>query len=216
MPHQIIDSAAGVAGRVLSGAAGALAAVRPAAKPLHPEGAIFRGRLVRNGANDPTGAEWLDTPGENDALVRVSRAVGLPGPLPDIHGLAVRVVLGDEDYGDLLLATTGWNRVTRHLLAPGRSPARPMTTLLPYRTPSGPVVLGARPADPGARGFDLAWAPTGGAWQPLGRLDLQGSPEPDAVVSFDPVLHQLPGLDQYGWVVRLRERSYATARSSRS
>jgi hypothetical protein len=216
MPHPIIESASDAAGRLLSGAAGGLAAVRPAAKPLHPTGAIYQGRLVKQAVTSPTGAAWLDRAGEHDVLVRVSRAVGLPGPLPDFHGLAVRVTLGPREYGDLLFATTGWNRVGRHLLLPGWSAMRPMTTLLPYRTPAGPVVLGARPGDPSGKTFDLTWARPGQRWEPLGRIELDQGPGVDPTISFDPVLNQLPGLDQYRWVVNLRERSYARARSSRS
>jgi hypothetical protein len=80
--------------------------------------------------------------------VRESRSVGLPEGLPDIHGLAVRVTNPDGTPGDLLLATTGWGRLTRFVLTVSRTTyGRPMTTLLPYRTDAGPVLLGAR-SDP--------------------------------------------------------------------
>ena len=68
-----------------------------------------------------------------------------PTPAPDIHGLAVRVAFPDGGHGDLLFATTGWSRPTRLLLLPGVSAERPMTTLLPYSTTAGALVLGARP-----------------------------------------------------------------------
>ena len=34
--------------------------------------------------------------------------------------------------------------------------------------------------------------------------------------SFDPVLHQLPGLAYYGWAAAMREGAYRAARRSRS
>ena len=37
----------------------------------------------------------------------------------------------------------------------------------------------------------------------------------DPMVSFDPVRNAVPGLEQYRWVTRLREPSYAVARRSR-
>ena len=56
----------------------------------------------------------------------------------------MRVPIEGERYGDLLFATTGLGRLTRFTLTPARtSGSRPMTTLLPYRTPAGPVVLSA-------------------------------------------------------------------------
>lgn len=214
MPHRIVDATAQKAGGLLSTLTAGLSSLRPAAKPLHPEGRLYGGRLVRVGSDDPVGVPWLDDPGSDRVLVRISRAVGLPGALPDIHGLALRFPLGATECADVLFATTGWNRVGRHLLLPGWSPARPMTTLLPYRSPAGPVVLGVRPVD--ERRFRLWWALAGHSWHPLGELVIDDGPDPDEAISFDPVAHPVPGLEQYPWVVRLRERSYATARASRS
>ena len=153
--------------------------------------------------------------------MRVSRAVGLPDLLPDVYGLAVRVFLGGgrgdqhgSDYGDLLFATTGWGRFSRFVLVPARSSTtRPMTTLLPYRTRSGPILLGARAS--GELHFELAWATPRGDWHHFGDLRLADLPAPDQEVSFDPVRHRLPGLEQYPAVVRLREPAYLRARASR-
>lgn len=211
MPSSLTTAAADAGGRALAAVTAGLTHVRSAAKPLHPEGQLYAGRLLRAGQEAPSGVAWLDEPAEDDVIVRVSRAIGLPDALPDFHGLALRINGGWGD-ADLLFASTGWDPVTRHLLLPRWSPARPLTTLLPYRTEAGPVVLGARATD---RGYDLSWAPLGRAWRPLGRLDVGERLEVPATVSFDPVVNRPPGLQQYGWVVRLRERSYATARSHR-
>ena len=145
-------------------------------------------------------------------LVRRSRAVGLPAALPDIHGLAIRVRTV-EGGADLLLASTGWGRVTRFVLTASRDPAaRPLTTLLPYRTPRGPLLVGARARGP--HSYTLAWSVRGGAWQTFGVLMLSGRPAVDQQVSFDPVRRQLLGLEQYPAVVWLREPAYRRARSS--
>jgi hypothetical protein len=216
--HSLLDTAGEAAatagGRLLRTATG-LVAARPAAKPLHPRGSVVRGVLRRSGAAGRTGAAWLDRPGEDEVLVRRSRAVGLPGPVPDIHGVAIRVPT-DDGYGDLLFATTGLGRVSRFVLTAARTPhGRPMTTLLPYRTPAGPVLLSAVFRDEGTLG--LAWALGAGTWQPFAELSLAEDPleGPDAQVSFDPVHNMLPGLANYAWVSRLREPSYAGARQSR-
>ena len=73
-------------------------------------------------------------------------------------------------------------------------------------------MLGAQGAD---GDYDLSWALVGRGWQPLGRLSLGQKLDLPTDVSFDPVQNRLPGLEQYRWVERLRERSYATARSHR-
>jgi hypothetical protein len=204
-----------VGGGVLAAATGGLAALRRARKPLHPSGEVLAARIFRRGADgssDVSGVPWLDEPGEDDAVVRLSRAIGPAGPLPDIHGLAVRVHLAGG-YGDLLFATTGRGPVSRFVLLPSRGArTQPMTTLLPYRTESGPVVLSVDPV--GAEAFELSWARPAGDWNVFGCLRLS-TRRVDEEISFDPILHQLPGLDQYPAVRRLREPAYATARRSR-
>lgn len=186
-------------------------ALRPATKPLHPDGAVMTGRLLRTGTEPapgraaPSGVPLLDEPGEDDVVLRRSRAVGLPRPLPDIHGLAVRLPSG----GDLLFATTGLGRATRFVLTVGS--ARAMTTLLPYRSPTGPVVLAAVPR---TDHLDMLWARPRGRWQRFGTLEIVDV-DGDPTMSFDPVLHPVPGLEVYDWVHRLREPAYRAARRSR-
>jgi hypothetical protein len=210
----VITAAADLAGHALSTLTRGVAALRsPSEKPLHPEGEMYAGRLVRYGSDSPIGVPWIDQPGEDEVTVRLSRAIGLPGRVPDVQGLALRLREGPSGYGDLLLASTGWNPLTRHVLLPAWSAHAPLSSLLPYRSPAGPLVIGALPVD--VRGYRLSWASVGREWHPLGDLTLERVLPPDDEISFDPVLNLLPGLDQYPWVERLREQSYATARRLR-
>jgi len=205
-------SAAG--GLALATATRVVAAVRQAAKPLHPRGSVVRARLERHGLDTGFGVPLLDEPGTVEVLARTSRAIGLPRALPDVHGLALRVPDGRGSYGDLLFATTGLGRVTRFVLTASRAPGgRPMTTLLPYSTASGPVVLAARVLHDGH--LELACAVGSGDWQRFGELHLLPYEEGDQSISFDPVRHQLPGLAVPAWVGRLREPAYEEARHSR-
>lgn len=213
------NALAATGGAALGAAARTIALVRPAAKPLHPRGEVLTGRLRRAGTLSPTGVPWLDAASEDpegeEVLVRRSRAVGLPAPVPDIHGLAIRVPLpgGGTPYGDLLLASTGLGLMSRFVLVPTRDPAsRPLTTLLPYRSPVGPLVLGARPA--GRDAFELSYAVGSRPFEVFAELELSPT-RADPLVSFDPVENGIPGLEQYGWVTRLREPAYALARRSR-
>jgi len=207
-------AAARAGGAALAGATRALAAIRPAAKPLHPLGRLRTARVERHGCTRPTGVAWLDEPGADEVLVRVSRAVGLPEALPDIHGLAVRIPLPNGTAADLLLASTGSGRVSRFVLTASRGlEGRPLTTLLPYRTPSGPVILRARPTAPDD--FELSVASPGGEWRPFAMLRLGPEAADQRRVSFDPVLNTLPGLEPYDWVRRLREPAYRVARRTR-
>ncbi|WP_121253834.1 hypothetical protein [Nocardioides ferulae] len=210
----LAGTAGSAGGAVLAAAARTIAAVRPASKPLHPQGRVRKACLYRHGLSPELGVPWLDMAGIDEVVVRESRAIGLPGALPDIHGLAVRVPVGDGTSGDLLFASTGWGRVSRFVLTASREPGgRPMTTLLPYRTPAGPLLLGARLI--GDQTVELSCSVDQGDWRHFADLRLSDEDAGDPDVSFDPVRNQLPGLDQYRMVERLREPAYAQARASR-
>lgn len=174
---------------------------------------------------------WLDAPGDAAVLVRVSRSVGLPAPLPDIYGVAVRLP-HDSSPADLLLATTGRGPVGRYLLQPRQQPNVFCSTLFPYRTDRSPVLLAAvprsprrrLPADPAALvdavrdepwRLDLAAATPRGLWRRFATLEITGpaADESDPAMSFDPVRNVLPGFGLYDWSVRLREPSYAAGRA---
>ena len=213
----VAEGAASAAGSVLAGASRALTWSRRSRKPLHPEGAVVTGGLLRTGGDGSAGVPWLDGRGDDEVLVRISRAIGLPRALPDIHGIAVRIPLAGG-FADLLLASTGLGRITRFVLTAGHDVRRrPLTTLLPYRGPRGPVLIGARARndhlDPNPS-FDLLWSTGLGAWVRFARLSVSDVAGPDDPVSFDPVLNPLPGLTFYPWVRRLREPAYHAARDA--
>lgn len=212
--------AGGVAvGQVLRGVFGVVAVVR-GAKPLHPRGELRRSTLVVDPApGSTTGVALLDTPATHHCLVRPSRSMGLPRPLPDIEGMALRVP-GPDGAGDLLFASTGAGSVSRHCLTLRRSHAHgPLTTLLPVRSPTGPLVLGLFPRPP-AQGvdpdeYDLRVARPGGDWRAIGTLrvgDL-ASDEDDPPVRFDPVVFPVPGLEHYPALAQVRGLAYQGARA---
>ena len=217
---RIARAAASTGGVFLALGTQTITSLRPARKPLHPDGDVVAGRIYRRGSEEKTGVAWLDEAGEDDVVVRLSRAIGLPRSMPDIHGLAIRVPAPrggtDEGVGDILFATTGSGRATRFVLTLTRNPcARPLTTLLPYETDTGPVVLAAD-CSLGGDTYELAWARPTGDWHNFAVLRLSTRHSDNADLSFDPVRRQIPGLRQYPAVTRLREPAYLRARRSRS
>ena len=188
-------------------------------KPLHPRGVVLPATVHRYGAPAPFGVPWLDEPGSQPALVRFSRGGGLPTLLPDVLGIALRID-PDGDPADLLFATTGRGPVGRFVFRPRRADtvaAATYSTLQPYRTPTGPVVLAATPAA-GAEAtvITLAVARPTGPWLGFGEVTVESTAHPtDADISFDPFLNPVPGLANYGWTRRLREGAYAAARRAR-
>lgn len=138
--------------RVASVASGASAALFASLSSLrrkrffHPEGETYGGT-----------ATFMETElefpfiGETPALVRLSRGAGLPRALPDVLGLAVKF----PDLGhDLLLATSGNNAVSRHLLLPASSFfSMTYSSVLPYELDDALIVFGAR-ADRSLRDID--------------------------------------------------------------
>lgn len=208
----VLDAASNGGGLLLAATASVMALVRRPAKPLHPRGDVCRGTLHRDGGGD-SGVPFLDTAGRDEVVVRRSRAAGLPRWLPDVHGLAIRVPVGDG-HGDLLLATTGLGRVGRFVLTFARAPdSRPLTTLLPYRSPTGPLLLAAEALGPYR--YRLSWAHGTGPWLVFGHLVVEAG-HGDGEITFDPVVNHLPGLAPYGWAALLREPAYRAARRGRS
>jgi hypothetical protein len=185
-------------------------------RALHPKGEVGPALLRRQPGATPSGVAWLDDPDDVPVQVRLSRSVGLPTRLPDILGLAVRVPVAAGRVGDLLLATTGTGSIGRFVLRPARDPhGAAYTTLLPYRTPSGPLVLAAFPVASTPAVFQLAWARGTGPWNAFATLEMEGADGVDSARPFDPVRNLLPGLDAYDWASRLREPSYAASRRAR-
>ncbi|MDP9822941.1 hypothetical protein [Nocardioides massiliensis] len=207
-----VNQLARAGGAILAAATAAVDAVRTAEKPLHPRGEVWEATLERTGhPGPPTGVDWIDEPGTDPALARVSTAIGLPTGWPDFQGLALRVDV-EHGWSDLLLASTGSGALTRFLLRPARSPHSPaLTTLMPYRGPHGPLVLGARSTGPDT--YAVAWASARGPWRTFAALRLL-RPAPQEI-SFDPLRFPPPGLDNYRWTARLREPAYRSAQDGR-
>lgn len=211
-PARTLARAAGaVPGAVLGVAAGVAAAVRRT-KPLHPQGRVGDGVLHVLAPLPELGVPLLAEVGDRSCVVRWSRAMGLPAPLPDFEGLALRFP-ADQGGGDVLMASTGTGRVERHLLLlRGPDHHGPQSTLLPVATDAGPLLLCATPSDDGhpPERFKVAVAVGSGDWQDVGALTVAWGP--DMPMRFDPVEHQLPGTRQYPVVTTLREPAYRLAR----
>ncbi len=222
------------AGRAVAVPLGALAR-RRRGKPMHPRGVVLDAVLERTGGPAGWGVPWLAGTGAQSALVRLSRGAGLPQPLPDLLGLAVRLPGTADAEGpvDLLLSTTGRGRLTRWVLAPRWDAGATYSSLMGYRTAAGPVFLAALP-DPGAPpvtaepgpiaaaaragrlAFTLAAARGLGAWQPFARLRLLAPvPEVDPDLRFDAVRNPPPGLVPDGPMARFRAPAYAAAQQGR-
>jgi hypothetical protein len=218
-----------IAGLTIAAGFRAIKGVRPV-RPNHPEGILLTGTLARDEGRRSSGIDWVDTPGSNTVVARLSRSIGLPGNLPDILGLAVRFT-AEGSESDILLASTGPTGLGRFVLRLRRNAASAVfSSMMPYKSKSGPVLLVARtiegpemlPATP--KGFpeslkgrtwvlELHHATPLGPWTRFGTLTLKVDNEArDTGLRFDPVLHPLPGAGTYGWTRRLREPSYSEAR----
>jgi hypothetical protein len=164
--------------------------------------------------------------------VRFSRAAGLPAPVPDVLGLALRLDAVGTQH-DLLLATTGMGPGWRHVLFPRRHALRaPYGSLLPYDAAGRRVLIAAVPeADapygisdvdvaraltPASRTFQLMVATLLGRWTPFAQLTVARDDNMfDVPVAFDPVLSPLPGLPLAQPFCSLREPAYRAARRAR-
>lgn len=195
-------------------------------RPIHDRGVVLSGILRRIPDAAPSGIRFIDDPAQGPVPVvaRVSRSLGLPAPLPDVIGLALRLDIGGTAC-DLELASTGWRVPGRFALLPRRRPERAhFGSLLPSRGRRGPVVLMARTRSGRAPATDprelrrdddavwslvLAHATPAGRWHPFALVDLRADPDQDdSGLRFDTVRRPLPGARTYPWVGALRQPSY--------
>jgi len=136
------------AGLIVGGTLAGVAKLR-GGKAVHPHGISYTARLALDGAlAAPRGSTLLSTRAEHPAIVRFSRSVGLPRPLPDLLGMSIRVVdaYGAGQHQDFLLVTSMDLPVLHHLFLPaGDVQQRPYSSSLPYRAGDRSFIIGARP-----------------------------------------------------------------------
>lgn len=198
----LVQGTGGVVAAVVFGAASALRRARV----FHPDGLAFSATFVVPGGDH--GSPLLDVPARHRAVVRLSRGVGLPEPLPDVLGLAVRIVdaHGPGRDQDLLLVTSGSAPGLRHALTPSRTyDHHRWSTLLPYRIRGLRTVFGARPLRTAGTGterlddlpaalasgrlrYAVEVATLTGPWREVGTLEVGEplAPTEAADLGFDP------------------------------
>jgi hypothetical protein len=221
-----VEVAGYVVGLMLAG----VAALRRG-KAVHPHGIVFDAELVVGRvAAGVERAELFATEGRRPALVRFSRSLGVPRPLPDLLGMSVRVpdAYGPGRHQDFLMVTSFDAPVAHHVFVPARDAQRhPYSSSLPYRVGDRTLLVGALPrrdsprphggnelerlsaaAATGRLAFELAVAELWGRFEPVAELRV-GAPlsrHADAL-RFNP-WNTGGGLQPAGVLNRLRDYAY--------
>ena len=191
------------------GGFGALSRIR-GKRIFHPRGQAFRATV------EAPGLPRLAS-GAGGAVVRFSRGVGLPEPLPDILGIALRTKPLSDGGQDLLMVTSGSAPVTRHLLLPTRSwTSLPYSTILAYRLEDRTLLFGAR-MDEDRRRFALLMASPREPWEEIGAVTVgeRLADEESEALRFSP-WHAGAGIEPIGPLNRLRRGAYPASQEARS
>jgi hypothetical protein len=237
--------AAAAAGPAVAAGFYALATVRRR-RSLHPAGVGYQGwmQVPDEGPARP-GVPLFQAGATHPALVRFSRGAGLPEPLPDALGVAIKLpdAHGPGVDQDLLLTSSTDRPLLRRLLFPARSFMRgAFSTALPYDLGSDRVVLllvpahtnAGRSADgdghraaggalaelratAGGLRFELRTARSFGRSQPLAYVTT-GAPLPaerTEALRFNPWTTG-PGIRPSGWLNLLRDAAYRASQRGRS
>jgi hypothetical protein len=209
--------------RPVATAIGLLAAARRA-RAFHPVGTARRATVTIDDGVHPLAR----LAGRHDAVVRTSRGAGLPAVLPDVHGVAVRLLASgatsagslERSVCDLLLSSAGTGRLLRHVLRPGWDPARPTySSLAPYADAAGGrFVVGARfTGDDADDELRLLVARPSERWETVGEIVL--GPELDEATAealrFDPFTCPA-GVEPVGWLNDLRRPAYRASQARRA
>jgi hypothetical protein len=211
-------------------------------RSLHPSRVGYQGQLlVRDDGSGRPGVPLLRPGTVHPTLLRFSRA-GLPEPLPDALGVAIKLpdAHGRGADQDLLLTSSADRPLLRRLLLSASSFVRgAFSTALPYDLGGERVVLLLVPVRPGggrsagsvarggalaelraaaadALGFELRTAGTLGRSQPLATLSV-GQPLPaeqTEALRFNPWTTG-PGIHPSGWLNLLRDAAYRASQRGR-
>jgi hypothetical protein len=238
--------AAAAAGPAVAATFSALAALRRK-RSLHPIGAGYQGVLqVPADAPARPGIPLFRAGAAHPALLRFSRGAGLPEPLPDALGAAIKLpgAHGPGADQDLLLTSSSDRPLLRRLLFPARSFLRgAFSTALPYEFGGERVVLllvpiharSGRSADGaghgrsgGATGELRAAAPDGLRFElrtatTFGRSRLLATVTTDAPLPADQTATLRfnpwttgPGIRPSGWLNLLRDAAYRASQRGRT
>ena len=230
--------AAAAAGPVVAAGFYALAALCRR-RSLHPTGIGYQGWLrVPNEWPPRPGVPLFHAGATHQALLRFSRGAGLPEPLPDALGVAIKLpdAHGPGNDQDLLLTSSTDRPLLRRLLFPARSFVRgAFSTALPYDLGSERIVLLLVPmlTSAGRSTGDAGHRHVGGALAELravaaNGLELElrtarslGRSQPLATVTVGPPLPADqtealrfnpwttgPGIHPSGWLNLLRDAAY--------
>lgn len=156
---QAAATASDAAGRTIAAVLAQAARLR-GGKAVHPHGVTYGARFCVDGTTQaPSGSELLSRRAEWPALVRFSRSLGLPRPLPDLLGISIRVLdaYGEERHQDFLMVTSVDLPVLHHVFLPaGDVQQRPYSSSLPYQSGRQTFLVGARshPHSPRPSGGD--------------------------------------------------------------
>lgn len=227
-----VDAAGFGVGAVLAG----IAAAR-GGKAVHPAGVVYGGRLtVEDSPHAPVASQLLGTPAEHPVLLRFSRSLGVPRPIPDLLGVSLRVLdaYGAGRHQDFMLVSSVDLPVLHHIFVPaGDTQQRPYSSSLPYRAGDETFIVGVvpdahSPRPPGRDEFDrldraaatgrltfgLAVAAIGGRFRRVGTLRVgERLPQSVDALRFNP-FNSGGGMAPAGVLNRLRDYAYPLSQAA--
>lgn len=200
----------------------ASAAVLRGDRGLHPRGQVLSGDALVH-----TAGSILARADSAPVVVRLSRGIGLPHPLPDFNGVAIRFLdaHGAGLHQDLLLAAASGRPVLRHVIRPVRSFRHSgYSSVLPFRDEGGALRLfRCGPIPLGALGdvasclplvLELSVGTPLGRWVPAATLTLHGlASGAHSNTRYDP-WNTGTALTPVGLLNRLRAPAYAASRGA--
>ena len=123
------DAASRAVGLPVAGVLALIARLR-GGKAVHPHGVSYSAEFCIDGSGAASrDSRLLGQRGEWPAIVRFSRSIGLPRPLPDLLGVSIRILdaYGEGRHQDFLMVSIRRPaRAPPHLPASGRCPAAPL------------------------------------------------------------------------------------------
>lgn len=199
---------------------------------VHPVGVVFDADLSIRCPTHPLLEDTiLGCGGDHQAIVRLSRGLGIPVRMADVHGLAIRIpdAGGPGKPQDLLLITVRTIRSGGAGICRTKSYGPIFSSVLTFGAPRGAIVMHATPRQPmpddatidaggGTRlAFDLTAGRPGADFPIVARLTLRASRsvEADKPLCFS-VANDHGGLHPVGALNTVRKIAYRSSQFGRA
>jgi hypothetical protein len=187
---------------------------------FHPTGTVYVGTLTIANKEDLPTCSLFQKSQHYQVIIRLSRGVGFPEPLPDILGFAMRIVdaYGPELHQDILMVTCGRGIFSKYgMFFRFNFFSSFFSTILSYKIGQRKYLFGIIPSGKDSSIFTFGISSPLGHWSSIGKIEL-GEVASEHIVKelrYNP-WNTGSDMQPFGFLQRLRKNAYRASQRGRA